>query len=290
MHQKGLTSLLLLTAFIGITMGLFYDGVCPQPKRPQHFACQRGLKTYLILANLPTSNHTVNFFHNAFEWPDCSTFSVVCGGYQHFSMGIIISCKKNEDEFKQCYMTNVIGYNLSTNFNVKFDFVPGVKCNSTKIWNQFHLLHQIEDRLYVFWGCRLISENSNEQGLMILLHENLTSTENRTFYMKHIFDTVDPKFIHKEDLIYNMFATDDCVCDQCDYFMKCEVANGLDMIAELMRTRKYIELLMVFVKSSIIAIIILTPMVLIMKIVKDRKKRCQVVPLQAFELQTNLHL
>lgn len=231
MFQRILSNTLLsIILFIKVTSGIFYQGVCPEPDSIEKFSCEWSSKSYVVLVNLPASNHTVNFFHNPFEKPDCLLYRITCGTYRIYSMSFMVGCLNETKNSKFCYPLNINRTEISSNFEVNFDFIPTVKCDARKIWNKFYLLHYIKDILYVFWGCRLISKDMNEQGMLVLLNENFNSAENRAFYMANVLENVDEKFIHKNDLDHNYFNRANCACKNCDYSMKCETAPGLNMI------------------------------------------------------------
>lgn len=221
---------LLIIIFVKIITGIFYQGDCPEPDSLENFSCKWYSENFLTLVSLPTSNYTLNFFHNAFEKPDCSSYRISCAVHRMYRMSVTISCVNITMGAKYCYPLNINRLAFSESFDVSFDFVPEVKCSTSKIWNKFHFLYHIEDILYVFWSCRPISNDMNEQGMLVLLNEKFDSAENRSRYLANVLGNVDEKFIHEKDLVHNDFNKTSCNCENCDYFMECKTASGFDMI------------------------------------------------------------
>jgi hypothetical protein len=280
MLLKEIIILTVIAAVIQTSVGNFYQGPCPKPEPSQNFSCMNPRKRYLVLATLSTSKHTVNFFYNTFEKPDCAFYAIRCGSYKLYAMDFWLSCRNENSNFKYCYPIIVAGQEFPVSLSVKFDFVPGVECNKRKIWNKFYLLYYIEDKLSVFWACRPIDKDSNEQGLLILLEESENTADKKASYMKLVQEKVDPKFIHKSDLIYNSNNLSDCACNNCDYFMKCQVDDGFDMIDEdrgLISTDQ--TSLAITTKILLILVGVFTPVIIMLNIVKVFKiRKNKVVP------------
>lgn len=234
--------------------GKIYDGQCPTHTPLKNFVCSekfgKGLK-FRVLAHLPTTNETLNLFHNPMGDILDLEFQLKCAGVDNEHI--------DENEFKDiiefhmfCNDTEVKGLNfimikfklllflfhIGENFAFgcnhkslsvptnKFEVIKYPNCKSPpKIWDNAALIQYVEKSYAVLWGCRALGNNKNEQGAYVLgLSDNWTGSEkalNDAFNLDLKFTNV----VKKDYILHNQpykGSKSACSFNLCSYFYFCK--------------------------------------------------------------------
>lgn len=234
-----------------------YDGPCPHFNPIKDFVCSeklgKGLK-FRVLAHLPTSNQTLNLFHNPMGDIEDLEFQLKCAGVDNEHI--------DENEYKDtvefhmfCNDTEVKGtifsihtwilytkfgflcFNLDEHFafgcnhkslsipTSKFEVIKYPDCKLPPIWAHVAILNYVEKEYVLLWGCRELGNNKNEQGAYVLgFSDNLTRGEKS---LNDAFNK-DLKFtkVAKKDFILQNKKYDgpksECSFNMCSYFHFCK--------------------------------------------------------------------
>lgn len=205
-----------------------YSGKCPLVvSEAKEIGCPKSFRSKLI-GEVSTSAATLNLFHNQYKYLHCMNVDFSCHMTSMYYGELMKQCW-SEEKIASCYGTRIKkGQNETSGaYSLEYFFAPGYTCREDLIRDEIYILDYIPETFILIWGCWEIDPESNEQGVLVLLAENLRTKEDFKERSKHVVKKINPDL--ENDLSFlTTESNTTCVCEDCNYLAFCHLDPEVD--------------------------------------------------------------
>lgn len=205
------------------TLAKLYFGKCPLVENiATKIECSNEF-TAKVIGSVEMPATTLNFFHNQYKKPQCINMYFSCINSIVYVGELITQCR-NPEKFKTCYGVRIYqpGNKRSGLYSLEYSFVPGQTCQADLIRDKMYILDFIDKTYMLIWSCWELDDDTNEQGVWILMNENLSQDDKYIGKSLSTLKLINPQIA--DDLILrDSESNDECNCDDCNYRMFCHL-------------------------------------------------------------------
>lgn len=201
---------------------LIYSGSCPSVLNQAKDITNAKPFIAKILGEVSTSAATLNIFHNQYEKLEC--VSIAFSTTYLDLVGLLLKQCKSLEKFATRYGIGIQKNQNSSSgaYKLQYSFAPDYTCDAEYIRDEIYILDYVESIYMLIWGCWKWKDDFNEQGVLILVDQNVLETQDYLTRSIAALKLVNPYLVNDLNILQSDF-NEDCVCDNCDYLMKCDL-------------------------------------------------------------------
>lgn len=231
-----------------------YNGKCPKIQSNMKIDCKgttfsSELKVVGFLSNSPD---TLNFFYNEFKSINCVRIEINCKGFERFLLNFNIKCKSLTG-FKHCYPIFLQSPTKSKEYRLSFDFTKNTQCPDDIIKKDIKFLYNNNFQHIIIYGCYERDNGVSDHGLWILASNEMTQKIKVQEFKEQtakILDKINPNLMN--DVLFYDDDKQECDCNTCDYFMKCQTSHKLEMIKKSLANKTRLTLVILCSQIALI--------------------------------------